>query len=92
MYRYLTHRKVTSEHGDADLSGRMFVKKYTWIETNGPQWEGKPPTVEVLIDEQNAFVLRATLTTNRHRSRLGTAQLQALFIGSLHSAGVLASS
>ena len=73
---YLTKRKVTSEHGAANLSTRLSVKKYSWVEQSGRKWEGQPPAVEVLIDEQNAFFLRATLTANRYKSRLGTAQLQ----------------
>ena len=86
---YLTERSVQSEHGDTNLSTQVSVKRYCWVERSGRQWEGRPPAIEVEVDEQHAFILRATLTANRHKSRLGTAQLQAVFVESLHSEGVL---
>jgi hypothetical protein len=44
--------------------------------------------VEVEVDEEHAFVLRASLTANRHKTSISTDQLQKLFLEGLVAAGV----
>ena len=87
--KFLTKRKVLKEHGDANLSANLTVKKYTWTEPRARKWHGRPPLCELIVDEEHAFILRATVISNRRRSRIGIAQLQSLFLSTLEEAGVL---
>eukprot|EP01047_Picozoa_sp_COSAG01_P007043 COSAG01_NODE_260_length_20041_cov_15.896249_1_plen_908_part_00 len=88
-HAFLMKRAIVSEHGDSDLSSSVSVKKYGWVERKARKWQGKPPQVEVTVDEEHCFLLRVTLIANRHRSKVGTQQLQALFVATLEEAGVL---
>ena len=85
---YVSKRKVEGRHVDADLSANLNVMKYSWVEPSARKWQGRPPRVEVEVDEEHAFVLRASLTANRHKTSISTDQLQKLFLEGLEVAGV----
>ena len=85
---YVSKRKVEGRHVDADLSANLHVMKYSWVEPSARKWQGRPPRVEVEVDEEHAFVLRASLTANRHKTSISTDQLQKLFLEGLVAAGV----
>jgi hypothetical protein len=85
---FVSKRKMEGRHVDADLSANLHVMKYSWVEPSARKWQGRPPHVEVEVDEEHAFVLRATLTANRHKTSISTEQLQKLFLEALIAADV----
>lgn len=85
---YVSTRKVEGRHVDVDLSANLHVMKYSWVEPPARKWQGRPPHVEVEVDEEHGFVLRASLTANRHKTSISTDQLQKLFLEGLVAAGV----
>ena len=85
---FISKRKVEGRHVDADLSTNHHIIKYNWVEPSARKWQGRPPRVEVEVDEEHAFVLRVTLTANRHKTSISTDQLQTLFLDGLVAAEV----
>lgn len=85
---FVSKRKVEGRQVDADLSANLHVMKYSWVEPSARKWQGRAPRVEIEVDEEHAFVLRATLTANRHKTSISTEQLQKLFLDGLIAAEV----
>jgi hypothetical protein len=42
---------------DSVVEGTQQVKKYKWVENVGEPWGKSPPTIEIVLDVSNCFIL-----------------------------------
>jgi len=91
LRKLLLSRDMTLDETEAAGDGRI-VRKYAWGEVDRVRWRGDPPTVEVTVDEQHGFMLKAYITGSFRWCALDDKGLAAAFYAIMCEAGVLVDS
>ena len=84
----LATRDMTLDETEATGDGKV-IRKYTWQEVDRVRWRGDPPSVEVTVDEQHGFMLKAYITGSYKWCALDDKGLTNAFHATMREAGVL---
>ncbi|KAK3284149.1 hypothetical protein CYMTET_8192 [Cymbomonas tetramitiformis] len=95
---YLETKKVevedsqlqSSYQSDSTIESRrnlMYTKKVVWDEVDSIRWRGRPPRIEILVDEEYHHLLSVYIAVNTRQSRITVPEVPHL--SAAHSACML---